>query len=418
MKSDISKLMRERGLDAMVVNGPDGMSQSNAAYNYLIAPARDINGTVLVKASGDMFLLHRTMERDEAAASGLQLINREKYNFPQIVKDKGGDRLAAEVELLRRVFADVGIADDGTARVGFYGLESANKTLAMLDRIRREEICEVVAEFENDAITEARMTKDEAEALQIKHTCALTGDVIGLTKDFVRGHVAKNGVLVKPDGAPLTIGEIKRFVRLRCTELELEEDHTILAIGRDAGVPHSRGKAADVIQPGQTIIFDIFPRQPGGYYADITRTWCVGFAPEHVVQAYEQVCHVHDAVERMFAVGRHCHEFHEAACEMFRTMGHQTQLDGQAITSGYMHGLGHGFGLSVHESPGMSLKGLRPDELIQPGTIICNEPGLYYPDDPRGGWGVRLEDDYWFDLNGALEKLTDVDRELVIKLRA
>ena len=416
MKSDLTNLMRLRGLDALIVNGPDGLSQSNAAYNYLIAPARDINGTVIVKVSGEIYLLHRTMERDEAAVSGLKLINREQFNVPAIMKEQNGDRLATEVELLRRIFNHVGIPDDGSARVGFYGVDVQNRTLAMLDRVRREELCEVVVEFENDAITEARMTKDEGEAAQIRRTCDLTSEVIGLTKDFIRAHTAKDRAMVKADGAPLTIGDLKRFVRLRCSELELEEDHTILAIGRDAGVPHSRGKLGDVIRLGETIIFDIFPRQLGGYYADITRTWCVGHAPDHVLQAYEQVCNVHDTVEGMFAVGRHCHEFHEAACEMFREMGHPTQLDGQAITSGYMHGLGHGFGLSVHESPSMSLKGMRPDELIQSGTIICNEPGLYYPDDPRGGWGVRLEDDYWFDLAGTMHKLTNVDRELIIKI--
>ena len=410
--------MRQHGIDAMVVNGPDGMSPSNAAYNYLIAPASDINGTVIVKASGEVFLLHRTMERDEAAASGLKLINRDKFDFPKILSSVGGDRVAAEVELLRRVFVEVGIAADGTVRVGFYGLDSQNKSLAMLDRIRREEFCDVVAEFENDVITQARMTKDAAEAAQIQRTCDLTSDVIGLTKDFLRHHRPKNNVLVKTDGAVLTIGDLKRFIRLRCAELELEEHHTILAIGRDAGVPHSRGRVDAPITLGQTIIFDIFPRQLGGYYADITRTWCVGFAPDHVLTAYDQVCLVHDTVESMFAVGRHCHEFHQTACEMFRAMGHPTQLDGQAITSGYMHGLGHGFGLSVHESPSMSLPGLRPDELIQPGTIICNEPGLYYPDDLRGGWGVRLEDDYWFDLNGTMHKLTNVDHTLIVQVNS
>ena len=77
-------------------------------------------------------------------------------------------------------------------------------------------------------------------------------------------------------------------------------------------------------------------------------------------------------------------------------------------------GLGHGFGLDVHEAPYMSLRGTRADEYFERGTIICNEPGLYYPDDPRGGWGVRIEDDYWCDESGAFVRLSEFDRTLVI----
>ena len=64
----------------------------------------------------------------------------------------------------------------------------------------------------------------------------------------------------------------------------------------------------------------------------------------------------------------------------------------------------------------MSLRGMRPDEKFQIGTIICNEPGLYYPDDPRGGWGVRIEDDYWCNFDGTFQRLTEFDRALVVPM--
>jgi hypothetical protein len=101
---------------------------------------------------------------------------------------------------------------------------------------------------------------------------------------------------------------------------------------------------------------------------------------------------------------------------LFEAFGHKTQRQDLAATSGYLHGLGHGFGLAVHESPGMSLRGMRPDEKFQIGTIICNEPGLYYPDDPRGGWGVRIEDDYWCNFDGTFQRLTEFDRALVVPM--
>lgn len=409
MKKDISALMQKRNLSAIVVCGPDGLSSANPNYNYLIAPAHDISGLVIVKADGSRTLMHRTMERDEAALSGLPLINLDKYNRKQLIADKGGDRLAAEVELYRRIFADLGI--DG--RVGFYGVEDQGKSYALLHALAREEVCEIVTEFEGDVLLEARATKDEWEAEQIIKACRATENVMGETRDWLKQHRVVNETLLTGDGQPLTISLAKQFIRMRCFEHGLDEANTIFAIGRDSGVPHSRGTSSDPIMLGKTIIFDIFPRL-NGYYSDITRTWCLGYAPDHVQKAYEQVMQVHSASEQMFSTERYCWELHENACAIFQSHGHTTQRETMSSTSGYIHGLGHGFGLAVHENPSMSLRGMRPDEKFKPGTIICNEPGLYYPDDERGGWGVRIEDDYWCNLEGNFMRLTEFDRALVI----
>ena len=181
-------------------------------------------------------------------------------------------------------------------------------------------------------------------------------------------------------------------------------------------MPHSSGNPDDVMELGRTIVFDIFPRLPGSYYADITRTWCIGHAPEHVLAGYAAVMEVHQTVAAMFDATRPSSAYQEAACGIFEKHGHATlRSGGGGISSGYIHSLGHGFGLSVHESPGMRNKGQGSETPLPVGTVITNEPGLYYPDDPRGGWGVRVEDDYWLNPEtGRFELLTFFDRSLVI----
>jgi Xaa-Pro aminopeptidase len=100
------------------------------------------------------------------------------------------------------------------------------------------------------------------------------------------------------------------------------------------------------------------------------------------------------------------------ACEFFESRGHPTVLSNTKTESGFVHGLGHGIGLAVHEQPFFSIA---PSEtrVLQPGHIFTCEPGLYYPD---RGFGIRIEDVIWIDPNGAVQDLCDFPKELVIKM--
>ncbi len=400
-------------MDALVVFGVDGLGPANTAFTYFTGDAHVSSGFVMIKRDGDAItqhLVHRSMEREEAAKTDMALVNYESYRFPEIVAAMGGDRRKAQVEHMRRIFADLGIG----GRVGFFGADNVGKSFTLLNDLIRAEVCEVVVEHENDVIAAARQTKDAREAALIRQSVRLTETVIGNTRDFLRGHRVANGTLLKDDGAPLTIGDAKAFIRRSALDLGLRYSDCIFSTGRDSAIGHSVGTPSDIIQQGKTIVFDIYPPGPGGYYADITRTWSLGYAPDHVQAAYETVMKVHAAAEGAFAAGSLTHDVHALACDIFEAAGHSTNRTNYGSDSGYYHGLGHGFGLDVHEAPYMALRGTRPDEYFQKGTIICNEPGLYYPDDARGGWGVRVEDDYWCNPNGVFERLSEFDRALVV----
>jgi Xaa-Pro aminopeptidase len=64
----------------------------------------------------------------------------------------------------------------------------------------------------------------------------------------------------------------------------------------------------------------------------------------------------------------------------------------------FVHGLGHGVGLDIHEPPTLNTVS---KEKLQAGNVITDEPGIYLP----GYGGVRIEDTLLVAKNGA-EKLT------------
>jgi Xaa-Pro aminopeptidase len=190
---------------------------------------------------------------------------------------------------------------------------------------------------------------------------------------------------------------------------------TIFAIGRDAGVPHSTGTASDPLRLGQTIVYDIFPCESGGgYYYDFTRTWCLGYAPEAVQALYQDVLDVYRQVHAAMKVGTHCPVYQKMACELFEAKGHPTIQSDPAIQAGYVHTLGHGLGLRVHERPWFGATASEADRL-EPGSVFTIEPGLYYPDQ---GMGVRLENSAWVRPDGQIEVLADFPFDLVLPVRS
>jgi Xaa-Pro aminopeptidase len=99
-------------------------------------------------------------------------------------------------------------------------------------------------------------------------------------------------------------------------------------------------------------------------------------------------------------------------CEFFAERGHPTIATDPQIESGYVHTLGHGLGLNIHEEPRFADLPSNTD-VLKPGHIFTCEPGLYYPDK---GYGMRIEDDVWIDADGGVHNLTDFPKELVIEL--
>ena len=126
---------------------------------------------------------------------------------------------------------------------------------------------------------------------------------------------------------------------------------------------------------GDLAVFD-FGCTVGGYRSDMTRT--VGFG------------NVRDELRRVYAI--------VLTAQLRALDGVRAGVSGKAVdaiardyieSQGYGayfgHGLGHGFGLEIHEPPRASRMS---DDVLVPGNTITVEPGIYLP----GKGGVRIED--------------------------
>jgi len=410
MKKDLDALMQNRQLDALLVVGA---GSHNPPMTYLTNGA-DLTQAILVKKRGEQpTLFHWSMERDEAAKSGLPTRDLGEFRLDLLVQQAGGDQTLGMVYLLEKILTEQQVA---SGRVGLYGILDAGRAYASFTRLQQAlPELELIGEMGISVFGEAMATKDDVEVERIRRMGKITTEVIGKTADFLTGHRARNNVLVEANGDPLTIGEVKRRIDLWLAERGAENpERTIFASGYDAAVPHSTGENASLMRLGETVVFDIFPREVGGgYFYDITRTWCLGYATDEALALYEDVRAVYLQLRSELRLGQVCRLYQERACELFEQRGHATVRTNPQTQDGYVHSLGHGVGLHLHEEPAFRLNG--PDSVrLAPGAVITVEPGLYYPGRKMG---VRLEDTIYARPDGVFETLADFPLDLVLPVQ-
>jgi Xaa-Pro aminopeptidase len=402
--------MEKADLDALLINGA---ADHNAAMVYFTGIIHMSGGYLIKKRDQEPILVCSAMEREEAALTGFQIKVIDDYDPIAILTEVGGDQIQAQAKILQLIFEEF----DVKGKVSIYGKVELGASIEILRLLEnRLSDVELIGESTRSSILgKARMTKSEDEIEQIRKMAQITTKVVGNVADFLTSHKVENETLIMTDGNALTIGEVKKRINLWLAMNGAENpEGTIFAIGRDGGIPHSAGTDSDVIQLGKPIVFDIFPCQKGGgYFYDHTRTWCLGYAPDEVVQIYNDVAHVYEQVIDAVKVDAPARDYQILTCKLFQEQGHPTVLEDTKTQIGYCHSLGHGLGLNVHETPFFSQLESNQDR-IEPGSVFTLEPGLYYPD---RGMGVRLEDTFWMRPDGVLEKLSNYPTDLVLEMR-
>lgn len=407
MKQDLDQLMAKRNLDAFVIVSDENY---NPLVDYMTNGARVFGGYVLKKRDQPAVLFVNPMEIEEAAHSGLRVVSYSDINYTELLSNRLPES-ALQVELWKRLLGLAGITG---GRVGIYGTADLNVYLELF-RLFDQQLTgfELVGESGMTLFDEAMLTKDADELARIRTVAQKTNEVLQLTWDWIGTHRQhEDGQVINAEGTPLTIGAVKQFVLQALLERDLEDTGMIFAQGRDGAFPHSRGNDAETLRTGQAIVFDLFPRERGGgYHHDVTRTWSIGYATPQVQALYDTVMEAFDRSLEMTQAGQSAQVPQLTVLDYFESLGHPTRRSHGDTHNGYVHSLGHGVGLKIHERP--SLSQFR-DDVLQSGNVITLEPGLYYPDQ---NMGCRIEDMVMIDDSGAVVTLTTFHKQLVLPLQ-
>ena len=372
MLSDLDSLLTARSIDTVIVPMHEAMHPS---FRWLARGAKLTRGYAIKLAGREPVLVTYPMEREEAAATGLEVRLAHEFDSDRIFKTAAN---AAEgyAELFTNVLRELGSGQ----RIAFYGNAPVHLYFGLIEAMERRG-WQVHRANGEDLIQLARKRKDSWEIDAIRSVGERTEQVIDGVRAMLR------------DWSPsLTLGDLKTFVSQEITRLGMVEDHeTILSEGRDAGIPHSRGDASAKVRQSVPIVLDIFPfDKASGYFFDTTRTFCVGPIPDELRRLHADVLAAFEHVRDAIRPGTIASSYQSLVCDFFEAKGYDTVRSKPKSESGYVHLLGHGVGLDIHEKPSFSLIPLNQDR-IEVGDVIAVEPGLYFPDREIG---IRIEDTF------------------------
>lgn len=200
------------------------------------------------------------------------------------------------------------------------------------------------------------------------------------------------------EGGPISgLTETQTMERLQALMAKrgLKGGFGICASGPNSASPHHH-TGDRVIQPGDVVIFD-WGGTLEGYKSDITRTVVIGEPTDEFRKVYEIVLRANQATFDVVKPGVACQDLDRAARSVITEAGYGPY---------FLHRVGHGLGLDVHEEPYLVEGNSMP---LAEGMIFSDEPGIYL----EGKFGIRIEDAVVCTKDGA-ERLNNASRDITV----
>lgn len=264
-------------------------------------------------------------------------------------------------------------------------VESTNLTLAEFEKIQNATKSKL--QPEKFLIEQSRILKDEQEIQFLQRACEVT--------DQTFNAIVK--LLQNTDYTQITEMDIADYMRSISRELGAHGFgfDPIIASGAGAAEPHYF-TSTKKLEKNNCLLLD-FGFVFNGYTADLTRTIFLGKAPDEFKKMYSLVKECNETCIQACKSGITTKALHSLSFQFFKEKN---------VEKHYLHSLGHGVGLDVHEAPGV---GMNNEIILEPNMIITIEPGLYFPNQ----FGIRIEDVVLVKKDSAMVLSSQSSKELI-----
>jgi Xaa-Pro aminopeptidase len=341
--------------EAMAQAEIEGYVVSDRKNIYYLTGFMDIAGAalhLLVPLDGDATLLTKPLSFTAASEAA-----RNCHVQAVGIEEKMRDRLLQELQ-----------AHDAR-RLGFDDLAipmhvALERALGRANLTQRQEL-----------IWSLRRTKDASEIASMREAAKLADVGVETGIEAIKPGVREFEVAA----------ELEYAMRVRGSQGTAFE--TVVASGPRSALPHGMSRDR-VIREGDLVVLDL-GAVCGEYRSDITRTVVAGTPSPTQCRLLRIVAETQDTAFSYIRARRAAREVDAVAREALARTDYGRY---------FIHGLGHGVGLDIHEPPTLSPQSR---EVLESGNVVTVEPGIYIPD----FGGVRIEDTVRVD-DAAGEKVT------------
>jgi len=351
----LSKAIRKSGADAYVIYA----SSRDTDMKYLTHFTTSDPFVFFKKPGEPGVIIVSQMETGRASREATATVmTRTQAGLPEIMKTEK-DSYRATAKMI-------------AGQVGKKILVPPNFPIALANAM--SEYCTVVVD--GGTIQSMRAKKSKIELILMNNVQKVTEKAMDRAISLIRSSSVKKGILYL-DQKPLTSEKVKFSMHSLLLEHGCSAVDTIVSCGKDTAIPHMSGSGP--LKSDEPIVIDLFPvDEKSGYYADMTRTVVKGEPSKDIREMYNALREAKKLGISRVKAGVSGADIHQAVVDFFNERGYETD------TRGFIHNLGHGVGLQVHELPTIGPAG----KALESRNVITIEPGLYYP----GIGGVRLED--------------------------
>lgn len=251
------------------------------------------------------------------------------------------------------------IASLGTRRLG---LEAAWLTVSERDDLEAM-LEEVELVTTKNAVEDFRRVKEAAEVEKIREAVRLADEAYEWIRDRLVPGVTERKVALDLEVAMREAGAD-----------DVSFEPIVGSGGLSAHIHHTASSRE--FEKGDLVLLD-FGARVDGYCSDITRTVVIGPATDEQKHIYSVVLAAQAAGIAAATPEAVCREVDATA---------RAVIDGAGYGETFAHGLGHGVGLDIHESPRFARIS---EDTLREGDVVTVEPGIYVSD----FGGIRVEDD-------------------------